>query len=51
MIIFIAILSVLILFHELGHFLAAKRQGIRVEKFSLGSSQAYVLRCWTGGRS
>jgi regulator of sigma E protease len=36
MIIFIVILSVLILIHELGHFLVAKRLGIRVEKFSLG---------------
>jgi regulator of sigma E protease len=36
MLIFIIILSVLILVHELGHFIAAKRLGIRVEKFSLG---------------
>lgn len=36
MIIFILILSILILIHELGHFLVAKCQGIRVEKFSLG---------------
>ncbi len=36
MIIFILILSVLIFVHELGHFIAAKRLGIRVEKFSLG---------------
>ncbi len=36
MIIFIAILSVLILVHELGHFISAKRLGVRVEKFSLG---------------
>jgi regulator of sigma E protease len=36
MIIFILILSILILVHELGHFLAARQLGIRVEKFSLG---------------
>lgn len=36
MIIFILILSVLIFVHELGHFIAAKQLGIRVEKFSLG---------------
>jgi regulator of sigma E protease len=36
MLIFIVILSILILVHELGHFIAAKRLGIRVEKFSLG---------------
>ena len=34
--IFIAILSVMILVHEYGHFAQARRLGIRVEKFSLG---------------
>ncbi|MDR1578311.1 MAG: RIP metalloprotease RseP [Deltaproteobacteria bacterium] len=33
---FIVLLLVLIFVHELGHFLAAKLLGIRVEKFSLG---------------
>ena len=33
---FIFVLGVLIFFHELGHFLIAKRVGIRVDKFSLG---------------
>ncbi|MBZ0253465.1 MAG: RIP metalloprotease RseP, partial [Candidatus Methylomirabilis sp.] len=33
---FIFSLGVLIFFHELGHFLLAKRAGVRVEKFSLG---------------
>ena len=32
----IFVLGVLIFFHELGHFLMAKKAGIRVEKFSLG---------------
>ncbi|MEK7850152.1 MAG: RIP metalloprotease RseP [Candidatus Omnitrophota bacterium] len=36
MIIFLVILSVLILVHELGHFISAKRLRVRVEKFSLG---------------
>ncbi len=36
MIVFLIILSLLIFVHELGHFLVAKRLGIRVEKFSLG---------------
>ena len=38
MIILIAILifSVIIIFHELGHFLLAKRNGIKVTEFSLG---------------
>jgi regulator of sigma E protease len=34
--VFILILSILIIVHELGHFLLAKRIGVRVEKFSLG---------------
>lgn len=33
---FIILLSVLILIHELGHFLAAKCAGVRVEEFGLG---------------
>lgn len=39
MLTFLAILftfSILILFHEFGHFLAAKKIGVKVEKFSLG---------------
>lgn len=35
-IIFILILSVLVMLHELGHFLAAKRAGIGVEEFGFG---------------
>ncbi len=34
--IFIAILSVLVFVHELGHFIAARRGGIRVEEFGMG---------------
>lgn len=33
---FIVILAVLILVHELGHFIAAKRAGVRVDEFGLG---------------
>lgn len=33
---FIVVLGVLIFVHELGHFLAAKLSGIRVERFSIG---------------
>lgn len=36
MLIFLAMLSILILVHEFGHFIVARRLGIRVEKFSLG---------------
>lgn len=32
----IFVLGILIFFHELGHFLLAKKSGIRVERFSLG---------------
>ena len=31
-----AVLGILIIVHELGHFLAAKISGVRVERFSLG---------------
>ena len=33
---FIIILSALVLVHELGHFIAAKRAGIRVDEFGIG---------------
>ena len=34
--VFILILSLLIIVHEFGHFIAARRAGVRVEEFSLG---------------
>jgi len=34
--IFLIIISILIFIHELGHFIMAKRVGIKVEKFALG---------------
>jgi len=33
---FLVILSVLVLVHELGHFLFAKKFGIKVEEFGFG---------------
>ncbi|MCX5695637.1 MAG: RIP metalloprotease RseP [Candidatus Omnitrophica bacterium] len=36
LIIFLFILSVLIVVHEFGHFIIAKKMGVRVEQFSLG---------------
>lgn len=36
LIVFILTLSVLILIHELGHFMAAKKNGVLVEEFGLG---------------
>ncbi len=35
-IVFIAVLGILIVIHELGHFIMAKRCGVRVERFSIG---------------
>ncbi|MFA4815191.1 MAG: site-2 protease family protein [Candidatus Gracilibacteria bacterium] len=35
-VVFIVIFSVLILIHELGHFVAAKRAGVKVEEFGFG---------------
>ena len=36
LIIFILVLSFLVIIHELGHFIMAKKKGVRVECFSLG---------------
>lgn len=36
LIVFLAVLSILVLVHELGHFLAAKKAGIRIEEFGFG---------------
>jgi len=40
MLIFILILSLLIIVHEFGHFIAARLNGVRVEQFSLGFGPA-----------
>lgn len=46
-IIFILILSILVIIHELGHFLAAKKAGMKVEEFGLGyPPQAARLFKW-----
>jgi regulator of sigma E protease len=42
-IIFIAVLSVLVLVHEAGHFIVAKRTGMKVEEFGLG----FPPRLWS----
>src|SRR3989338_4558740 len=34
--VFVFVLGVLVVVHEFGHFIAAKRVGVRVEKFSIG---------------
>ena len=33
---FIAVFSAVVLVHELGHFMAARRSGVKVYKFSIG---------------
>lgn len=48
-IIFLIILSALIIVHELGHFLVAKKYGIRVDEFGLGyPPRAAKLFSWKG---
>lgn len=42
LIIFLAVLSILVFSHELGHFLVAKKMGVRVEEFGFG----YPPRIW-----
>ena len=39
---FAFVLGVLVFVHELGHFLAAKRVGIRVLKFQLGFNPTII---------
>ncbi|UCD17714.1 MAG: RIP metalloprotease RseP [Candidatus Zixiibacteriota bacterium] len=40
------VLGVLVFFHELGHFLVAKRAGIRVHRFSLGFPPTVFSKKW-----
>jgi len=44
LLIFIFILGILILVHEFGHFIAAKKTRVRVEKFSLGFGPQLLKR-------
>jgi regulator of sigma E protease len=43
---FVFVLGLLIFVHELGHFLAAKLAGIRVERFSLGFPPRLIGKKW-----
>ncbi len=47
-IIFIIILAILIFVHELGHFLVAKKSGIRVDEFGLGFPPKIYSKKWRG---
>ena len=42
------VLSFLIFFHELGHFLAARLFGVHVEVFSIGFGKRLLSRRWGG---
>ncbi|OGX39447.1 MAG: RIP metalloprotease RseP [Omnitrophica WOR_2 bacterium RIFCSPLOWO2_12_FULL_50_9] len=48
--IFILVLSVLILVHEWGHFITAKRLGVGVERFALGFGPTIYSRMYKGTR-
>jgi regulator of sigma E protease len=47
---FLAVLVVLVLVHELGHFLAAKRAGITVQEFGIGFPPRVGSVVWRGTR-
>jgi regulator of sigma E protease len=47
---FIGILVVLVLVHELGHFVVAKRAGITVEEFGIGFPPRIASTTWRGTR-
>jgi regulator of sigma E protease len=47
---FLAVLVVLVLVHELGHFLAAKRAGITVQEFGIGFPPRIRSVVWRGTR-
>jgi regulator of sigma E protease len=47
---FVAILVILVLVHELGHFIAAKRAGMTVEEFGVGFPPRIASVTWHGTR-
>jgi len=46
--VFILVLSILILVHEWGHFITAKRLGVEVEEFALGFGPTLFSKFWNG---
>src|SRR5512141_1162417 len=44
---FLIVLTVLVLVHEIGHFIAARRAGVRVEEFGIGYPPR-AARLWRG---
>src|SRR3984885_10263814 len=49
LLLFLVMLSVLVIFHEYGHFLLARRNGVRVNDFAVGMGP--TLLKWTSPRS
>lgn len=47
-IVFIAVLSILIIVHEWGHFITAKRLGIEVQRFALGFGPTLFSKVYNG---
>ncbi len=47
---FLAVLVILVLVHELGHFIAAKRAGITVQEFGVGFPPRIASVMWHGTR-
>ena len=47
---FVAVLVVLVVVHELGHFLAAKAAGVTVQEFAVGFPPRLASRFWRGTR-
>lgn len=45
---FLLVLSFLVFFHELGHFLAARYFGVKVQVFSIGFGKAIYSKYWAG---
>ncbi len=48
--VFVVTLSILILVHEWGHFITAKRLGVRVERFALGFGPTIYSKIYNGTR-
>lgn len=48
LIVFILILSILILVHEWGHFIAARKCGVKIEQFALGFGPKLLARVYDG---
>ena len=45
---FLLVISFLVFFHELGHFLAARYFGVKVEVFSIGFGKQLYSKVWAG---